>query len=131
MRVIQPDADRLPELLNVLDGANLAVETDRLKSSFDAGGVYAAVSEPAGSTETTDGQILGVLVIDGDEIIAIAVRRHRRDQGIGTALVEAVRGEREELVADFDEDVRPFWESLDFEVEPRAEPDRFRGVWSA
>lgn len=131
MRLIQPDADRLPELLNVLDGANLAVETEGLKSGIDAGGVYAAVSEPTGSTETTDGQMLGVLVIDGDQIIAIAVRRHRRDQGIGTALVEAVREDREGLVADFDEDARPFWESLDFDIESLAEPDRYRGIWSA
>lgn len=130
MRRIQPDPDRLPELLNVLDGANLAVETERLKASIDAGGVYAAVSEPPDPTDTSDGQVLGVLVLDGDEIIAIAVRRHRRDQGIGTALVEAVREDREELVADFDEGVRPFWESLDFDVEPLAEPDRYRAYWS-
>lgn len=127
MRIVQPTQDRLPELLNVLDGANLAVETEQVKASIATGDVYAAVSEP---TDSTEGQVIGVLVLAGEEITAIAVRRRRRDQGIGTALVDAVRDERDELVADFDAGVRQFWESLGFDVEPLAEADRYRGCWS-
>jgi len=42
-------------------------------------------------------------VLDGEEILAVAVRRRRRDQGIGSALVEAAGDRREELVAEFDD----------------------------
>lgn len=131
MRVTQPDPDQLPALLNVLDGADLAVDVEHLKASLGGGDVYAAVSEPSCCTDAGDGQILGVLVLDGHEITAIAVRRRRRDQDLGTALVDAVREDRDELVAGFDEAVRPFWESLGFDVEPLGEPDRYRGCWSA
>lgn len=127
MHVLHPNRDRLPELLNVLDGANLALETEQLTASIESGDVYAAVSEPP---DATDGQVVGVLVLDGVEITAIAVRRRRRNQGIGTALVDAAREERDELLADFDEGVRQFWESLGFAVEELAEPDRYRGRWS-
>lgn len=127
MRIVQATPDRLPELLNVLDGANLAVETEQLKASIETGDVYAAVSEPHRST---GGQVIGVLVLDGSAITAIAVRRRRRDQGIATALVDAVREDRDELVADFDEGVREFWESVGFDVESLAEADRYRGRWS-
>ena len=42
-------------------------------------------------------------VLDGEEILAVAVRRRRRGQGIGSALVEAAGDRREELVAEFDD----------------------------
>ena len=31
-----------------------------------------------------EGRVLGTLVLDGEEIVAVAVRRSRRGQGIGT-----------------------------------------------
>jgi len=76
----------------------------------------------------TDGTVLGALVLDGDRIDAVAVRRNRRGQGIGTALVEAAAARRERLVAEFDAGVRPFYECLGFAVESRTKTDRFRGV---
>jgi GNAT superfamily N-acetyltransferase len=61
-------------------------------------------------------------------VTAVAVRPNRRGQGIGSALVaEALRREGR-LVAEFDRRVRPFWEALDFEIEPITGSDRLRGV---
>jgi GNAT superfamily N-acetyltransferase len=109
----------LPDVLNVVDGAALRVDVDSLRERIASGDVLVAVEED---------RVLGTLVLDGDRIAAVAVRRGRRDQGVGTALVEAAADRRDRLVAAFDARVRPFWESLDFEVEPADEPDRYRGV---
>ena len=106
-------SDERPAVLGVLDGAML--ETDRLDGST----LLVAV---AGD------RVLGALVLAGDHVDAVAVRRSRRGQGIGTALVEAAAARRERLVAEFREGVRPFYESLGFEVEPTVEEGRFRGV---
>lgn len=73
-----------------------------------------------------DGRLLGALVLDGAEIAAVAVRPRRRGQGIGTALVEASAARRERLTAGFDPGVRPFYESLGFDVECAG--GRCRGV---
>ena len=124
----------LPDVLNVLDGAALAVDTGRLRSAIDRGEVLVAVAggnsdreRPPDSEQSTEGRIVGALVLEGREITAVAVRRRRRDQGIGTALVEAATRRRDRLLAEFDAGVRPFWESLGFAVEPAAEQGRFRG----
>lgn len=81
-----------------------------------------------------DGRILGALILDGNEIVAVAVRPNRRGGGIGSALVDAAARRRPRLVACFDRRVRPFYESLGFEIEPLdpgshdgREP-RFRGI---
>ncbi|ERH09265.1 MAG: acetyltransferase (GNAT) family [halophilic archaeon J07HX64] len=110
-------------MLTVLDGALLAVEFGSLRRAVEAGNVLVAVS--------TAGTVLGVLVLDGEEITAIAVRRRRRDQGIGTALVKAAAGRCERLYAEFDGRVAAFWRSLGFDTEPLAAPDRFRGRYPA
>ena len=68
---------------------------------------------------------LGVLVLDGSEIAAIAVRPKRRGQGIGSALVREAARRRGELVVAFDPHVRPFYESLRFIV--HCEDGRYRG----
>ncbi|WP_159904606.1 GNAT family N-acetyltransferase [Salinirussus salinus] len=112
----------LPDVLNVVDGAALRVDVDSLRERIASGDVLVAVEE---------GRVLGTLVLDGDRIAAVAVRRGRRDQGIGTALVEAAADRRDRLVAEFDARVRPFWESLGFDIEPADEPDRYRGVLRA
>jgi GNAT superfamily N-acetyltransferase len=101
---------------NVLDGGLLRV-TD-LPAAVDRGDVLTAVS----ATDT----VLGALVLAGTEITAVAVRRRRRGQGIGTALVGAAAREREGLVAEFDERVRPFWRSVGFDTEPIGN-GRYRG----
>ena len=109
----------LPAVMNVLDGASLSVDAENVRERIAAGAVSVAVA---------DGRALGACVLDGHEIDAIAVRRRRRGQGIGTRLVEhaadAVDGE---LWADFHRRVRPFYDALGFAVESTDEPDRFRG----
>lgn len=112
-------ADELAAVRNVLDGALLQVDGGTLTDAIDDGQVLVAV----GANEA----ILGALALDGEEIIAVAVRR-RRDQGIGTALVDAARDRRSRLVAEFDDRVRPFWESLGFTVEERIGEGRCRGT---
>jgi len=67
-------------------------------------------------------------VLDGDHVDAVAVRRRRRGQGIGTALVEAAADRRDRLTAEFDADLRTFYEGLGFVVEETDEPGRLRGV---
>lgn len=80
-----------------------------------------------------DDLVTGALVFSrtdrGLHVEAIAVRRSRRDRGVGTVLVEAAldRLEPDErLTADFDASVRPFYESLDFEIRERV--GRLHGV---
>lgn len=127
IRVREASVPELPDVLNIVDGAVLAVDTGRLRSAIDRGDVLVAVAGAAGDDPETE-RVLGALVLDGEEITAVAVRQRRRNQGIGTILVEAAADRRARLVATFDPRVRAFWESLDFAIEPAAEPDRFRGV---
>lgn len=70
-------------------------------------------------------RVLGALVLDENEIDAVAVRPGRRGQGVGSVLVEAAAERRSELAAEFDPGVRPFYESLGFEVD--CEGGRCRG----
>nr|WP_254714719.1 GNAT family N-acetyltransferase [Natranaeroarchaeum aerophilus] len=104
----------------MLDAAVLAV--DDIDDRIAAGDVLVA---------TADGRIVGVVVLDSrpdvTHIVGIAVQRRRRAKGIGTALVEAA-SRRGPLTAEFDERVRPFYESLGFEIEPADDPGRCRGV---
>jgi GNAT superfamily N-acetyltransferase len=85
----------------------------------------AAVREGTVLVAVDGDRILGALVLDGEEIEAVAVRPGRRGQGIGAALVEAAAERREVLTAGFDPGVRPFYEKLGFEVE--CEGGRCRG----
>lgn len=119
MDVREADTDALPAVMTVFDGALLATDVDAVRAAADRGDLLVA---------DADGRVLGACLLDGERIRAIAVRRSRRDQGIGTALVEAAAARRDRLVAEFDPRVRPFWESLGFEVEPAEEPERYRGV---
>lgn len=105
--------------MNVLDGASLAIGADTVRERSRADAVWVAVA---------DDRCLGTCVLDGREIDAIAVRRRRRGQGIGTRLVEhAAAATAGDLRAEFHRRVRPFYDSLGFAIEPTDEPDRFRG----
>jgi GNAT superfamily N-acetyltransferase len=119
MHVRTATAEDLPAVLTVLDSALLQADIERVRRAIEREAVLVAVS-PAGT-------VLGALVLDGTEITAVAVRRRRRGQGIGSALVEAAARRRDRLCAEFDGRVVPFWRSAGFDVEPLAETDRFRG----
>jgi len=125
VRVRPATVAELPDVLNVLDGGALAVDSGRLRSALDRDAVLVAVAGPSENE-----RVVGALALDGEEITAVAVRPRRRGQGIGTRLVEAAADRRERLVAEFDAGVRPFWRGLAFEVRPLDSGDRlrFRGV---
>jgi GNAT superfamily N-acetyltransferase len=110
----------LPDVMNVLDGAVLEADAAAVRDRIAAEGVLVAVS--------ADGErVLGALVLDGDHIDTVAVRRRRRGQGIGSELVEAASERRDRLTAAFDADLRPFYEGLGFEIESTDEPGRWWG----
>ncbi|MBO4247951.1 GNAT family N-acetyltransferase [Halomicrobium sp. IBSBa] len=121
MRVREATPADRAAVANVLDGAALETEPARLKASLQRGETLLAVAD--------DGErVLGALVLDGDRIVSVAVRRRRRGQGIGSALVERALAERGRLVAAFDERVRPFYETLGFAIEPvDGDESRYRG----
>ena len=113
--------DELLAVRRLLDVALLEVEG--VERRLGAGDVLVAVD---------DGTVVGAAVLapqgDGVHVEAIAVRRRRRDRGVGTALIEAARERYGRLTAEFDPDVRPFYESLGFDVKPAADDGRLRGV---
>lgn len=131
--------DELPAVMNVLDGAYLDVDAGVVRERIANGEVLVADEE---------GRILGAIVIEpqptGAFVEAVAVRRRRRGDGLGTALVLAAGDRFGRLRAEFDADVRPFYERLGFAIEPPGgwggecdtanthadEPVRFVGVFS-
>ncbi|WP_394326154.1 GNAT family N-acetyltransferase [Halobacterium sp. CBA1132] len=108
-------------VMRVLDGANLELSSDTAERRIDAGTVVVA---------DDDNRIVGALVAvsreAGAHVEAIAVRRRRRADGIGSALVEHAAGEWTPLTADFDPGVKPFYDALGFDCEKRG--DRYRGI---
>jgi GNAT superfamily N-acetyltransferase len=120
MFVREATPEELSAVLGICNGAALEVDRERVTSRIERGDTLVAVSD--------DGdRILGTLVLDGGHIEAIAVRRRRRGQGIGTALVTAASDRYITLTATFDQKVRPFYERLGFAIEPAEQSDRFRG----
>lgn len=106
VRAATPD-DELA-VRRVLDGALLDVP-DGLPGRIDAGDVLVS--------DSGEGTVTGALVLDGERIATVAVRRRRRGAGVGSALVAAA-AERADgpLTAEFRGAVRPFYESLGFEI---------------
>ncbi|WP_181686389.1 GNAT family N-acetyltransferase [Halorhabdus salina] len=110
VRIREGTPQDLVSVLNVLDGAALETDRERILDRLRAGDVLVAVAG-------TDGErVIGACVLDGPAIVSIAVRRRRRGQGIGTALVRTAASERDRLVARFDPGVRSFYEALGFDV---------------
>mgnify|MGYP000016930650 CR=1 FL=1 len=128
------DPDDHLAVVRLFDAAMLETDADRLRRQLEATagfvllatieerpvGAVAVDTEPAGVTQLVEG--------DPARITAIAVRPGRRGQGIGTELVAAVESRQGRVVAEFDPTVRPFWESVGFEVTERPESERLRGV---
>jgi len=111
----------IDDILQILDAATLETDPELTRESVATGRTVVAVE---------DGRLLGAAVCvpadSGVRIDAIAVRKRRQAQGIGTALVEAILEDHERVVAEFDEGVRPFYESLEFQIEPTSD-GRYRG----
>ncbi|WP_255192834.1 GNAT family N-acetyltransferase [Natronobeatus ordinarius] len=119
VRAARPD-ERL-EVLRLLDAALLEVEG--VDARLEAGDVLVAVDD-------SSGRLVGTIVLEpepgGAHVSAVAVRRRRRDRGIGTALIERALEREGRLTARFDERVRPFYESLEFSIE-RIDERRYQG----
>ncbi|WP_267641548.1 GNAT family N-acetyltransferase [Haloarchaeobius amylolyticus] len=112
MRVREARPEEREAVEAVLDAAML--RTDAVPAAIDRGDALVAVA---------DDRVLGAAVLDpkpgGPHLDAIAVRRRRRGQGIGSALVAAANARKGRLTAAFDPDVRPFYEDLGFEIRER------------
>lgn len=127
MDLREATADEVPAVCNVLDGAALETDAEAIRASVERGETLVAVTDASAGAAGGGGTVVGALVRDGDRITAVAVRRGRRGQGIGSALVERAATGRSRLVAEFDAAVRPFYDSLGFDVEPAGD-GRLRGV---
>lgn len=109
---------------NVIDGGGLAVSHETVVERLRAGDVLVAAGDST--------SILGAIVLapadrpQAGRILAVAVRRRRRDQGIGTRLVAAAATRYSRLVAECDADVVAFYRGLGFRTWPVG-PERFRG----
>lgn len=112
-------ADERPAVRGVIDAGLLELDSERLSTALEGDEVLVAVGET--------GTVLGALVLEGSEIRAVAVRKGRQGQGIGTTLVEEAATRRDTLYADFHERVRPFWESLGFEITTGDGESRYSG----
>lgn len=122
-RVRKAREGELPAVMGVLDGANLAIDAETVADRLEEDVLVAVEGD----------RVLGACVLTpearGAHVEAVAVRRRRRGQGIGSALLEAATERRGRLTAEFDAADRPFYESLGFDVTAVAgEPGRFRGV---
>ena len=122
IRVRQAEPSEIETILAILDGAVLETDRDVVRRSISNGRTLVAVE---------DDRMLGAVVAcpadTGVRIDAIAVRKRRQDQGIGTVLVNRLLDHHGRVVAEFGERVRAFYESLAFEISGR-EAGRYRGV---
>ncbi|GAB3680248.1 hypothetical protein GCM10028857_02720 [Salinarchaeum chitinilyticum] len=101
-RVLDGALLECPDLPDRLaDGTVLLARTDRAV-------VGAIVLDPAGPTDRTPPDPWPAAM----HVEAIAVRRKRRNQGIGSALLRAALRRWAPLTADYDEQVKPFYESV-------------------
>ncbi|WP_255494088.1 GNAT family N-acetyltransferase [Halarchaeum sp. CBA1220] len=112
------------DVLSVLDAAMLETDAEALADHIDAGSVLVAVAGER--SERVVGVVEARETESGAHIEGVAVRQKRRNQGIGTALMEAAAERWRPLTADFDADVRPFYETLGFDV-VETDDGRYRG----
>lgn len=138
LRRAEPD-DQLA-VVRLFDAGLLETDADRLRRQLDATAGFVLLG-------TIDDRPVGAVAVDlasaddsedvdnterGDDteparITAIAVRRRRRDHGIGRQLLLAAAGRvaPRPLTATFDDRVRPFYRACGFEIEPHE--GRLRG----
>ncbi len=111
----------LSNVLSILEMALLDVSLETVRARIEADTVLVAVAAD---------RMLGACVInprdEGAVVEAIAVRPNRRGQTIGSMLLDAASDTYSPLIAEFDAAVKPFYESLDFTIEPLTE-NRYRG----
>lgn len=94
----------------LVDGALLALPTAERAAALARGDALVA---------ERGGRVVGALVLADGHVEAVAVARRHRRSGVGTAMVRAAAARAGRLTADFDADVRGFYEALGFDVERR------------
>ena len=117
--------DDLTQMMTILDAALLDIEATEVRAACGPG------SRRWAFIAVADDRVLGTLVLAATRIEAIAVRRARRGQGIGSALVDRACRAHPSVTARCDGAVRPFYESMDFDCH-RIGPDRYachRSSW--
>lgn len=151
--VREATGDDADSVVRLLDAAMLEFDRERARQRVDTGDILVAVvrghsreeRRTGGDSGSDDDRVVGACVLGTDptgatEIEQIAVHRSRRGRGIGTALVDAATTRVDgPLVARFRDDVRPFYESLGFEIDTvaggetpsateRDDTDRLHGI---
>lgn len=117
MKYRRATIEELPAVMNVLDGADLAVTSETVRRRIRGGTVLVGVTESA----TAVGVLVALPRPAGAHIEAIAVRPGRRGQGIGSALVAEAADRWGRLTAAFDPSKRDFYRQIGFEVRPNGE----------
>jgi len=92
--------------------------------------VGALVLVPFSTVELPDGLPDELADSSGMHVDAVAVRRRRRGQGIGRALVLAALERERRLTVAFDPGVRPFYDALDFDVATDAVAGDAERLWA-
>lgn len=111
--------DDLLAVVRLLDAANLENDAATVEGHIADGTVLVADDPPAGA-------LVARPTATGAHVEAVAVRKPRQGSGLGSALVGGAADRWGRLTAAFDPDVRPFYESLGFEVSPACD-GRLRG----
>ena len=132
LRRAEPD-DHLA-VVRLFDAGLLETDADRLRRQLNATAGFVLLGtineQPVGAIAVDLASATDTERVDTTEparITAIAVRRRRRDRGIGRQLLLAAadRVAPRPLMAAFDERVRPFYRACGFEIEPHE--GRLRG----
>ncbi len=89
--------------------------------------MLSVTGDPTWLVAVDAGTVVGSLALSGQAVAAVAVRRDRRGEGVGRALVAAAADRRGRLTATFRPAVRGFYEATGFAVESAAD-GRLRGV---
>ncbi|MFW6018902.1 MAG: GNAT family N-acetyltransferase [Halapricum sp.] len=123
VHVREATTEELDTVITILDAAILETDRDVVRRSVRTELTLVALE---------DGRVLGAVVAlpadRGVRIDGIAVRKRRQGNRLGSMLVETLLDRHGRVVAAFDDRVRPFYESLGFDVTNVA-PGRYRGVW--
>lgn len=127
-------ADHVEVLRLVTGGAGAAVQirparpSDRRTARALVDRAMLQVPDEAEWLVAVDGDtIVGSLALVGDEVAAVAVRRDRRGEGVGRALLGAAAARRDRLTTTVRPGVRGFYEAAGFDVE-HADDGRLRGI---
>lgn len=121
MIVRRARTEDLPAVMNVLDGADLAVSPALVEEHLETDHVLVSESESG----TVVGALVAVPRPSGAHVEGIAVRPRRRGQGVGSALLEAAAARWDRVTADFEPRLGEFYRSNGFLVTSTG--DRYRG----